>query len=128
MGDRHLTQHGTRPKKQQPDVHLQIVKHSSPSNTSKGSYEKIQKLSAKKSFDNQPKKQFSEDKQQRTKNSMPNSLFDVEPDQDESDKVKQHSESSHEEMKPHEGGGQLTDEDFGDDEVERITVGENEEG
>lgn len=50
----------------------------------------------------------------------PHSLFDVAPD--DSEKLE---ETSTDKTKPH-AGGQLTDEDFGDDEVERITGGEPE--
>ena len=80
-----IEHHGTKPKKIISDQ--QIAERRSPSNASKGSYEKFQKLSDKKSFDQHAKKQFSEDKQRRTQNnSNPNSLFDVRPDQDESEK------------------------------------------
>jgi len=48
----------------------------------------------------------------------PHSLFDVAPE--DSDKLDQEMDEEH---KPHQGG-QLTDEDFGDDEVERITGGD----
>jgi hypothetical protein len=81
-----MEQHGTKPKKIMSDK--QISERKSPSNASKGSYENFQKLSDKKSFDQHAKKQFSEDKQHRTQNnSIPNSLFDVRPDHDESEKV-----------------------------------------
>ena len=48
-------------------------------------------------------------------------MFDVAPE--DSEKLE---ETSTNKTKPHQGGGQLTDEDFGDDEVERITGGEPE--
>lgn len=41
---------------------------------------------------------------------------------DDSNKLE--DETSTNKTKPHEAGGQLTDEDFGDDEVERITGGD----
>lgn len=78
-----------------------------------------QSVSEKKSFEMQSKKQYVEDSPENLP--MSKSLFD------EGAAGTERAKDANSENKPHEAGGQLTDEDFGDDEVERITVTDNEE-